>query len=223
MASPEANEWLAAMQSEYDPLIANQTWRLTILPRGRKAVGCKWIYRVKTHSDETVARYKARLVAQGCTQTYGVDYDQTFNPVVRHESIQIILSIAAQQDMHIVQFDICTAFLHSKIGIEIYMRQPRGFTSKSQPEMVCLILKSLYGFKQSGQLWKKAFDQFLVDFNLQPTLADPYVYVICSEPLLIVTLFVDDGLACCACPARLEEFMRHMEGRFAITRSAADL
>jgi transposase InsO family protein len=223
MQSPEANEWRAAMQCEYDSLMQNETWRPVPLPKGRQAVKCKWIYRVKTHSDGTVARYKARLVAQGCTQTYGVDYEQTFSPVVRHESIRVVLALAAQQDMQIVQFDVCTAFLHSKIDTEIYMKQPLGFVEKGSHDKVCLILKSLYGFKQSGRLWNKTFDGYLIEFDLHPIEADPCLYVNNNKPIMIVTLFVDDGLACCASSARLEEFMLHMEKRFAITRLAADL
>ena len=84
-----------ARQGEIDARKQNKTWKLVVLPKGRKAIGCKWMYRVKTNLDGSVAQYKARLVAQGCTQISGVDYDETFSPVVRHESIQTVLAIVA--------------------------------------------------------------------------------------------------------------------------------
>lgn len=122
MRSPQASEWQAAMQIEYDSLISSGTWRLVQLPLGRKAVKCKWIYRVKTNPDGSVSKYKARLVAQGCTQTKGVDYDQTFSPVVKYDAIRAVLSIAAQQGMHMTQFDIQTAFLNGLIDTVLYMQ-----------------------------------------------------------------------------------------------------
>ena len=131
MQSPEADQWKAAMTCEYQSLLKNATWKLVPLPKGRQAVGCKRMYRVKTNSDGTVAKFKARLVAQGCSQTHGIDYDQTFSPVIKYESIHTTLALVAQQEMHIIQFDIQTAFLYGLIDTTIYMRQPRGFEVKS--------------------------------------------------------------------------------------------
>jgi hypothetical protein len=140
MQSPEAAHWQKAMQAEYDSLMQTGTWRLISLPAGRKVVRCKWIYRIKTNSDGSIARYKARLVAQGSTQIAGVDYDQTFSLVVKYDSIQTTLAIAAQQKMHITQFDIQTAFLHGLIDTIIYMLQPLGFeiASDNGAVMVCM-------------------------------------------------------------------------------------
>ena len=143
--------------------------------------------------------------------------------MVRHKSIRTVLAIVAQQNMYIVQFDICTAFLHNKMDTELYMRQPIGFVDQANHDLVCLILQSLYGFKQSRCLWNKKFNAFLIKFDLHPTSADPCVYISGSEPPLIVTLFVDDGLACCISQSKLERFISHMEKHFTITRSEADL
>jgi hypothetical protein len=223
--SPEAAKWKAAIQVEYDSLMKNETWHLVPLPPGRDPVKCKWIYCITTNSDGSVARYKARLVAQGCTQTYGVDYDQNFSLVVKYESIRSVFAIATQQQMYMVQFDIQTAFLHGLIDTIIYMLQPPGFkvSSDNGSLLVCLVLKSLYGFKQSGRIWNHTFHEFFIKFDLEPIDADPSVYISKTEPQLIITLFVDDGLACCSSPAILEELITHMEKHFAITRSSADL
>ena len=124
LASPEVSEWRSAMEVEYPSLIKNGTWSLVPLPHDRSPVKCKWVYRVKTNSDGSVAKFKARLVAKGYAQQHGIDYDQTFSPVVKYESICTVLAIAAQQQMDIVQFDIQTAFLHGLLDTVIYMLQP---------------------------------------------------------------------------------------------------
>jgi hypothetical protein len=166
-------------------------------------------------------------VAQGCTQTQGIDYDQTFSPVVKYESIRSVLALAAQSRMHIIQFDIQITFLHGLIDTVMYMVQLPGFEIAGEGgdtnPPVCLILKSLYGFKQLGRIWNKFFDEFLIKFDLEPTEADPYVYISKTEPWLITTLFIDDGLACCTSPGKLEALIQYMEKHFAITRSSADL
>ena len=225
IANHESFEWCAAMETKYDSLLKNGTWRLVPLPPDRKHVKCKWVYRVKTHSDGTVAKFKARLVAKGFTQQHGVDYGQTFSHVVRYESIRIVFAIVAQQKMKIVQFDIQTAFLHGILDVLIYMMQPQGFevTSSTKSQFVCLLLKSLYGLKQSGHIWNKIFDDFLIKFALTPTEVDPCVYISQAEPKLIVTFLVDDGLACCSSPTRLEELVQYMEEHFAMTGLCADL
>lgn len=100
------------MEAEYDSLLQNDTRRLVSLPSSCKPMMCKWVYRVKTNFDGFVAKFKVRIVAKDYTQKYGVDYDQTVSPIVKYESIQTVLAIAAQQHMIIVHLDIQTAFLH---------------------------------------------------------------------------------------------------------------
>ena len=164
-------------------------------------------------------------MAQGCTQTKGVDYDQTFSLVIKYDSIRAVLSIAAQQAMYMIQFDIQTAFLNSLIDKVLYMHQPLGFEVQNSDgeKLVCLVLRSLYGFKQSRRIWNKTFNDFLLEFELEPTQADPKVYVSRTAPILIVTLFVDDGLACSVAQERLNQLMAYMECRFSTTRTSADL
>ena len=177
MRGPQADEWTAAMRAEYNSLMQAHTWKLVPLPAGRKAVKCKWIFRVKTNPDGSIAKYKARLVAQGCTQTKGIDYDQMFSPVVKYDAVRTVLGLAAQQAMYLTQFDIQTAFLNGLIDTVLFMIQPPGFeeVGPNDTTLVCLILRSLYGFKQSGRIWNQTFNDFLVKFELEPTAADPCV------------------------------------------------
>ena len=113
----------------------NKVWNLVPLPEGRSVVGCKWVFRRKHDSDSCIASYKARLVAQGFSQTKGVDYDETFSPVVRFESVRGILALSANLGLEVHQMDVSCAFLNGFLTEEIYMTQPPEFISKGQEEL----------------------------------------------------------------------------------------
>ncbi|XP_041675456.1 uncharacterized mitochondrial protein AtMg00820-like [Drosophila eugracilis] len=108
-------EWKKAMDREIDSLHQNETWDLTRLPRRSKVLPCKWVYRVKTHNDGSIDKYKDRLVIKGFAQRRGIDYDQTFSSVARMETIRSVLSVAAKNNMFLVQFDVSTAFLYGEL------------------------------------------------------------------------------------------------------------
>jgi hypothetical protein len=114
-----SKEWECAMQEEYDSLMANNTWTLVPLPVGRKPVSCKWVFKIKQGTNGDVEHYKTRLVARGFTQTYRVDYNETFASVAKFTSIRCILALAALEDMEIHQMDVKIAFLNGKLEEEI--------------------------------------------------------------------------------------------------------
>ena len=130
--SSDASEWESAMQEEYESLIANGTWELTPLPKGRKAVKCKWVFRTKKDARGVVVRFKARLVAKGCSQVEGVDFSETFAPVAKFNTIRVILALAAAMGLEIHQMDVKTAFLNGELDVEIYMEQPEGLCKKAE-------------------------------------------------------------------------------------------
>src|ERR671938_1582733 len=115
----------------------NQVWELVDLPAGTRPIGCKWVFKRKTDMDGNLTVYKARLVAKGYTQIQGIDYDETFSPVVMFKTIHILLAIAAYYDYEIWQMDVKTAFLNGKLEEEVYMVQPRGFEDASNSKKVC--------------------------------------------------------------------------------------
>ncbi|CAL8994313.1 unnamed protein product [Prunus brigantina] len=119
-------KWMDAMNVEMDALNKNKTWDLVPLPRGKKAVGCRWVFTLKHKADGSIDRYKARLVAKGYTQTYGVDYLETFAPVAKLNTVRVLLSLAANRDWPLLQFDVKNAFLHGDLKEEIYMDLPPG-------------------------------------------------------------------------------------------------
>ncbi len=139
ISSSNCDNWKEAMEQEMKSLRDNHTWDLVELPRDRKTVGSKWIYKIK--------RYKARLVAQGYTKNFGIDYDETFCPVVRMESFLTILASAIQKDLKLHQIDVTTAFLNGELEEEVYMKQPQGFILEGQEKLVCRLNKSIYGLR----------------------------------------------------------------------------
>jgi histone deacetylase 1/2 len=139
--------WRSAMQVEYDALIANDTWSLVPRPPRVNVVTEKWIYRHKLLADGSLDRYKARWVLQGFTQRPGVDYDETFSPVVKPATIRVVLSLALSQNWPIHQLDVKNAFLHGTLTETVYCVQPSGFMDSCRSDFVCRLNKSLYGLK----------------------------------------------------------------------------
>ena len=136
------------MRDEMDSLISNRTWKLAELPKGKKALQNKWVYRIKEEHDGS-KRYKARLVVKGFQQKEGIDYNEIFSPVVKLTTIRTILALVAKEDLILEQLDVKTAFLHGVLEEEIYMKQPQGFEVRGKENMVCKLQKSLYGLKQA--------------------------------------------------------------------------
>ena len=127
MSSPEREKWKDAMEKEIRSIKVNEVWELVEVPKGKKTIGCKWVYKWKVDIDGSVERYKGRLVAKGYSQRYGLNYDETFSSVARFESLQTLLALAVQDGLHVHQMDVTTAFLNGKLKEEVYMDQPKGF------------------------------------------------------------------------------------------------
>lgn len=175
ITSPDHSEWKRAMELEMKSLHDNDVWELVDLPAGRKAVGSKWVYKVKTGADE---RYKTRL---GFTQRYESDYDETFSPVVRQESLLVLIALSVQYGLKLHQVDITTAFLNGTLKEEVYMRQPKGFAAEGAEHLVCKLKKSIYGLKQSPRCWNVVLDTRLKEMGFIQSASDPCIYTdVCS-------------------------------------------
>jgi hypothetical protein len=148
------------MQDKYDALVNNGTWSLVPHPPHANVVSGKWIYKHKFHSDGSLARYKAQWVVCGFSQQPGIDFDETFSPVVKPAMICIILSIALSRSWPIHQLDVKNAFLHGNLDEEVYYQQPPGFVDTRCPDYVCHLHKSLYGLKQAPRAWYQRFSHF---------------------------------------------------------------
>ena len=196
-SSPDKEKWKKAMDEEMQSLLKNHTWKLVRLPKGKKEIGCKWVYAQKEgFPSKNDVRYKARLVAKGYAQKEGIDYNEVFSPVVKHSSIRILLALVAQFDMELVQMDVKTAFLHGDLEEEIYITQPDGFKVAGKENWVCKLNKSLYSLKQSSRQWYKRFDQFMIDQNYTRSSFDHCVYFrkLQDGSFIYLLLYVDDML-----------------------------
>ena len=193
-AAPDRLKWERAMEKEMESLRCNKVWNLVEPPANRKIVGSKWIFKHKVDENGTVERYKARLVAQGCTQRYGLDYEETFSPVVRFESVRSIIALGALHRMKLHQMDVSTAFLHGELTDEVYMRQPEGFVEPNKELLVCHLNRSIYGLKQSPRCWNQALDKRLKEMGFQQTAGDPCLYVLSrpEQAVFIVAVYIDD-------------------------------
>ena len=129
------------------------------------------------NSNGSVEQYKARLVAQGFTQKFGIDYDETFCPVVRFESVRTVIALAVQNGLKLHHMDAATAFLNYERIEEVYMKQPEGFETKGQEHLVCRTKRSNYGLKQSSRCWNTALDRGLKKMGFVQTDSDPCIYV----------------------------------------------
>ena len=192
---PGSKKWLEAMKSEMDSMFENQIWDLIDLSDGVKLIGSKWIFKLKTDKDENVSVYKARLVAKGFRQIHGIDYDETFSPVVMVRSIRIILGIAAYYDYEIWQMDVKTAFLNGFLEEDVYMTQPEGFEDPNDDGKVCKLKKSIYGLKQASRSWNFRFDEKIKEFDFIRCEEDPCVYKKFSgRKVAFLVLYVDNIL-----------------------------
>jgi hypothetical protein len=190
MEATDAEEWAEACQYEMDALSKNDTWELVDLPHGRKAIKSKWVFKLKVDG-----RFRARLVAKGFTQIPGIDYDETFSPVARFESLRLLLALAALENWEIHQMDVKSAFLNGVLNEEIYMEQPQGFITTGQENKVCRLKKAIYGLKQASRTWNQQFHGVLSELGFERTYSDAGIYVRHQhkgDSLLIVVLYVDD-------------------------------
>jgi len=147
---------------------------------------------VKVHPDGTIDRLKAWLVAKGYTQTYGVDYDDTFSPVTKIPSVRVIISLAAHFGWFLHQLDIKNAFLHGDLAEEVYMEQPPGFVAQGE-NLVCHLHKALYGLKQSPHAWFGKFSDAVIKFGLKRCQVDHSVFSSVSlAGCILLVVYVDD-------------------------------
>ena len=193
LTGPDAKHWRPAVQGEYDSIQEARTYDIVELPHGRTAIGCKFVLAKKLLADGSV-KYKARLVAKGFTQQAGIDYQETYSPVVRYASLRALLSLAAHHDWEAHHMDVKAAYLNGLLQEEIYMQQPEGFVAAGKEQLVCRLRKALYGLKQAGRAWHQTIDPALKRLGLTPLASDYCVYVHRSQQghVLILALYVDD-------------------------------
>jgi hypothetical protein len=205
--------WRKAMEEEMHALDLNHTWDLVHKPAGTSIVGCRWVFTVKQNPNGSVDRLKARLVAKGFTQTYGLDYTETFSPVAKLNSIRIIISLAANLDWPLHQLDVKNAFLHGDLNETVYMAQPPGFESKG--EYVCHLKKSIYGLKQSPRAWFDKFSKAVVSHGMTRSQADHSVFFKKTKTgIVILVVYVDDIVITGSDKEGIQILINHLSSSF---------
>ncbi|KAL0560093.1 hypothetical protein IC582_000487 [Cucumis melo] len=189
----ECPEWKNAVMEEMKALEKNRTWEICALPKGHKTVGCKWVFSLKYKADGTLDRHKARLVAKGFTQTYGIDYSETFSPVAKLNIVRVLLSVAVNKDWPLYQLDVKNAFLNGDLVEEVYMSPPPGFEAQFG-QQVCKLQKSLYGLKQSPRAWFDRFTTFVKSQGYSQGHSDHTLFTKASKTgkITILIVYVDD-------------------------------
>ena len=208
--------WRCAMNDEFLALLRNKTWFLTFLPPGKNLIGCTWVFRLKKNADGSVARHKARLVAQGFSQEAGFDFNETFSPVVKPNTIRLMLSIAVSSNWSIKHLDVNNAFLNGDLEEEIYMRQPPGF-EQGAPGMVCKLNKALYGLKQASRAWFITIQAALLKLGFTQSKADTSLFYLNSKAETIyLLLYVDDMLITGNSSSGIRRVIDQLHNQFAL-------
>ncbi|KAM1944122.1 hypothetical protein ACFX15_012370 [Malus domestica] len=205
------------MAEELQALHENNTWTIVKLPKGKKAVGSRWVYKTKFHSDGTIERNKSRLVAQGFTQTYGVDYKETFADVAKINIVRVLLSVAINKAWPLFQMDVKNAFLYGELEEEVFMKLPPGHPKSNNPEMVCKLHKSIYSLKQSPRAWYAKLSHVLERVGFYRSNADSSLFVRASTPSkLMVLIYVDDLIVTGANMSEISALKQYLNHKFAI-------
>lgn len=208
--------WREAMSREIQALECTDTWEIRDLPPGKKAIFCKWVYKIKYTSDGMVERYKARLVVCGNRQVEGIDYGETFTPVAKMVTVRTVMTVAASCHWELHQMDIDNSFLHGDLHEEVYMHLPPGYSSSS-PGKVCRLLQSLYGLRQAPRCWFSKLTSYLRDYGFMQTYVDYTLFTKRKDSHIIcVLIYVDDLLITGNDRTMITEFKTYLASTFPI-------
>jgi hypothetical protein len=209
--------WRKAMNVEFDALLQNQTWSLVPSSTATNVIGCKWVFRLKRKADGSIDRYKARLVAKGFHQLSGIDYGETYSPVIKPTTVRLVLSLAISGGWHIHQIDIQNAFLHGTLSETVYMTQPPGFAHPQHPHHICKLQKALYGLKQAPRAWFSKLSDKLIQIGFHTSRSDTSLFIYkSSDYLMLVLVYVDDIIITCSSQSAIQNLLTALHEDFAV-------
>jgi hypothetical protein len=181
------------MQSEMDAVEKNCTWELADLPHGHSAITLKWVFKLKRDEVGVIVKHKARLVARGFVQREGIDFDDTFAPVARMESVRLLFTLSAQEGWRVYHMDVKSAFLNDDLKEEVYVHQPSGFVIPGKEGKVLRLCKTLYGLRQALWAWNAKLDSTLKGMGFGQNLHEAAIYRRGNGGnTLLVGVYVDD-------------------------------
>ena len=215
LENENSDKWLDAMKDELESMATNEVWDIVELPKGFKAVGCKWVFKTKTDSKGKVERFKARLVAKGFTQREGIEYHETYSPVSKKDSFRIVMAIVAHLNLELHQMDVKTTFLNGDLEEEVYMEQPEGFVKENENKLVCKLKKSIYGLKQASRQWYLKFNRIITSFGFTENTVDHCIYLkVSGSRFMILVLYVDDILLASNDLGMIYETKKYLKNNF---------
>jgi hypothetical protein len=210
--------WRQAMLAEMDSIQANKTWSLSVLPAGHKAIGLKWVFKVKKDPEGRIVKHKAWLVAKGYAQREGVDFDQVFAPVARIETVRLLIALAAQQGWKVHHMDVKSAFLNGDLREEVYVQMPPGFVVEGSSGKVLRLNKALYGLRQAPRAWNEKLDSELLKLGFQKNPLEHAVYRRANKQgFLLVGVYVDDLIITGSNNVVINEFKMEMMKSFSMS------
>ena len=212
------SNWKSAMDAEMSALNDNHIWDLVPPPSNANIVGCRWLYRHKFDSHGNLDRYKGRLIAQGFSQQPGLDFDDTFSPVVKPATIRTVLSIAVSRHWPIHQLDVKNAFLHGDLTEEVYMKQPPGYVHPKYPYYVCCLRKALYGLKQAPRAWYQRFAAYIAFIGFVSSHSDTSLFTFHRGfETIYLLLYVYDMILTASSPSLITRVIHRLSSEFAMT------
>jgi hypothetical protein len=212
-------KWKKAMDMEIQAIERNDTWELTGLSKGQKTIGVKWVYKTKLNEKGEIDKHKARLVAKGYKQQYGVDYKEVFAPEARHDTIRLVISLAAQNSWLIFQMDVKLAFLNGELQEQVYVDRLSGYVQQGSEKKVYKLKKALYGLKQAPRAWYNRIDAYFSKAGFQKYPYEHTLFVKSEDggKFLIVCLYVDDLIYTGNDGKMFQEFKNSMKVEFGMT------
>ena len=205
------------MDAEFSALMKNGTWSL--VPRRPKmnVVGCCWVYKIKRKSDGTLERYEAWLVSKGYHQQQGIDFADTFSPVIKPTTIRLVLSHAISQGWTLRQIDIQNAFLHGKLSEVVYMSQPQGYIHPQYPNHVCRLHKAFYGLKQALRAWYSRLSEKLITLGFKHSNTDTSLFIFrCNAITIFILIYVDDIIITGSSTSVIDSVIQSLSREFAV-------
>lgn len=210
--------WRQALTAEINAQLRNHTWDLVPSPSSPVTiVGCRWIFTTKYNPDGSINRYKARLVAKGYNQKSGLDYEETFSPVIKSTTIRLVIGIAVDCGWPIRQLDVNNAFLQGHLTEEVYMAQPPGFVDDDRPDYVCRLRKAIYGLKQAPRAWYLELKTYLLEVGFINSVADTSLFILQKGTSFVYMLvYVDDILVTGNDTKLLNQTLDALANRFSV-------
>ena len=216
MRGSDRDKWTASKRLELTSLQDLRTFKVADLPEGKRALGYKWVHKVKYENGRPI-KYKSRLTVMGCHQRPGVDFSETFSPVARLAALRLIMALGVTENFHYWQIDVSNAFPNADVDEEIYMKAP--------PEMdlpagkVLRLLKALYGLKQASRQWHRLVRDFLLDLGFDQLRTDSCIFIKRDgDEVMIIVLYVDDMVLAASSKEDIEAFVKIFSRKFKITQ-----